>query len=322
VQSAEIRSFMKAFFSLVFVLGTLTACGVSPRAGISTTVLPAIITKTPLLPTDTPTIAPSPAETQIPSPTPNTRIPPVRWQEWPVIPTVQPEMTAIFQRGVDLGNNPLAFTKIGDGEISTVWFLSQYDDPPPSYHLGIYTDLQSVINRFSGSFGHVSLAAGAGFNTAIILGLAPAGTPGCQPGETRLSCELNTYHPSFALLSLGTNQVWQPNVFESGMQQIIEILLKAGVVPILSTKADNLEGNFHINRIIARLADKYNLPLWNFWLAVQPLPEHGLQPDLEHLTFTESDFNNPKAFQFAWPIRNLTALQVLSAVSQVLTSKP
>ena len=124
------------------------------------------------------------------------------------------------------------------------------------------------------------------------------------------------------MISMGTNQVWQPAVFETELQQIVERLLQAEVVPILSTKADNLEGNYRINTIIARLAYKYNLPLWNFWRAVQPLPAHGMQADHEHLTYAFSDFSNPINFQYAWPLRNLTALQVLDSVYRGVTSQP
>jgi hypothetical protein len=244
---------------------------------------------------------------------------PEQWQEWSIIPTVRPEMKAVFTRGIAMGNNPAVFIKIGDGEISTVWFLSQYDLAPSNYHLGSHTDLLPVIKTFSGSFGRVGLAAGRGFNTSIILGLAPAGTPGCEPGVSRLACEISTTRPAFALVSLGTNQVWQPGIFESEYRQIVNDLLEAGIVPILATKADNLEGDHRINQIITRIAYDNNLPLWNFWLAVQPLPEHGLQADQEHLTYAYSDFSNPNNFQYAWPWRNLTALQALNAVYRAVT---
>jgi hypothetical protein len=54
--------------------------------------------------------------------------------------------------------------------------------------------------------------------------------------------------------------------------------------------------------------------LWNFWLAVQPLPDHGLWKDGFHLTVGNNDFSDPLAMRYAWPIRNLTALQALDAV--------
>ena len=47
-------------------------------------------------------------------------------------------------------------------------------------------------------------------------------------------------------------------------------------VPIIATKADNLEGDNSINATVAQIAYDYGIPLWNFWAAVQPLPNHGL----------------------------------------------
>ncbi|MGB8214773.1 MAG: hypothetical protein WCE68_14545 [Anaerolineales bacterium] len=311
---------------LALLLVFLAACAVpgggeAPTKGAVPSKQPVMTaTATPLAATLT--ISPTATETLVPSPTPDTSLPPEQWQEWPVVPTVSPEMKTLFQQGLQAGNNPAAFAKIGDGEISTAWFLTQYDLGPAHYQLGPYTGLESVISHFSGSFGRVGPSAGRGYNTAIILGPIPAGTPGCNPGESHLDCELRTVHPSFAIISMGTNQVWQPEVFEPGLRQIIERLLKADVVPILSTKADNKEGNYIINMIIVRLAYQYHLPLWNFWRAVQALPEHGLQPDHEHLTYADSDFGNAAAFQSAWPWRNLTALQVLDSVYRGVTAQP
>jgi hypothetical protein len=231
-------------------------------------------------------------------------------------------MLEVYKRGQELGNNPQAFSKIGDGGVSTVWFLSHYDLGPAYYDLGEYADLQPVIDYFAGSFGRLSLAAGRGFNTSIILG--PAGTENnkCNPGESHLDCELRLHQPAFAVISLGTNQVWYPEIFEPEMRLIIERLLEKGVIPILSTKADNLEGDHRINGIIARLAYEYDAPLWNFWRAVQPLPDHGLQPDLEHLTYAGSDFSDPAAMLSAWPWRNLTILQTLQFILQTIVNQP
>jgi hypothetical protein len=313
--------------SLVMLCAFLVACGPpgwvseAPPVLISTTnrILAPTASLTELPPS---TELTTPTESLVPSPSPDMRLSPDDWQNWPVVPTVSPEMKVLFQHGLAMGNNPAVFSKIGDGEISTVWFLTQYDLGPSNYHLGSHNELESVIQHFSGSFGRVGPAAGRGYNTTIILGPVSAGTKDCNPGESCIACELRVYHPSFAIISLGTNQVWEPEVFEPGLRKIVESLLQAEVVPILSTKADNKEGNFRINIIIARLAYEYNLPLWNFWRAVQPLPAHGLQADNEHLTYTYSDFSNPINFQFAWPWRNLTALQVLDSVYRGVTSQP
>ncbi|HEX7619972.1 MAG TPA: hypothetical protein VF359_02095 [Anaerolineales bacterium] len=265
----------------------------------------------------------SPIPSRVASLTPDLRLPPDRWQEWPVVPEIiSPRMLEIYQAGLVLGNNPRAFSKIGDGEASTVWFLTPYDLGPAYYNLGVYTDLQPVIEYFAGSFGRTSLAAGRGFNTSIILDPAFANKLQCDAGESPLECELRSQHPSFAFLSLGTNQVWYPETFATELRIIVERLLATGVVPILSTKADNLEGDNRINQIIANMANEYDLPLWNFWRAVQPLPDHGLQADLEHLSWASPYFDELAHMQMAWPWRNLTALQVIDVVYRNLTEQP
>jgi hypothetical protein len=314
---------MKINIGLTLLCVFLAACAKAEKSITPLNLVPTVpISASAITVTLAPTATITPTATFTPIAKPDTRLTPDDWKKWPVVPTVQPEMRVVFERGVTLGNDPKAFSKIGDGEISTVWFLTQYDRDPKYYRLGPYTDLLPVIKHFSGSFSWVGPAAGRGYDTTIILGKVLSGTPDCNPGETHLDCELRIHHPEFAIISMGTNQIHQPEIFQPEMKKIIERLLNAGVVPILSTKADNLEGDYRINRIIANLAYEYNLPLWNFWLAVQPLPNHGLQADEEHLTYAYNDFSNPENFQFAWPWRNLTALQVLNTVYNYVSSQP
>jgi hypothetical protein len=63
-----------------------------------------------------------------------------------------------------------------------------------------------------------------------------------------------------------------------------------------------------------RVATKYGIPLWNFWLAVQPLENHGLSEDKFHLTFARNFLDDPWRLRQGWPARNLTALQALDSV--------
>jgi len=244
------------------------------------------------------------------------------WQTLPITPVVSENARELYQRGQADANNPHAFSKIGDGEISTEWFFTAFDLGDDYYDLGPYQNLIPVIENFAGSFGRIGVSAKRGFNTDRILDPVVSDTTFCKSGESPLTCELRLHQPAFAILSLGTNQVWQPQDFEKGMRQILDILLSKNVVPILSTKGDNLEGDHRINRTIACLAQEYDIPLWNFWAAIQPLPNHGLQPDLEHLTYGITDFDDNQAMQSAWTIRNLTALQALDAVWKAVTVKP
>ena len=79
------------------------------------------------------------------------------------------------------------------------------------------------------------------------------------------------HNPSVALISF--EEAWDGNVekYETYLRQVIEYAIEQGVVPVVATKADNLEGGNRINALIARLAWEYDIPLWNFWAAVQPL---------------------------------------------------
>lgn len=233
------------------------------------------------------------------------------WQSWQVIPSMTQTAFFVYERGLEMGNNPQAFSKVGDGEISATWFLTDFDLGASYYDLGLYSGLQATIQYFHGSFGRPSQAARRGFNAQRVLDPSLADMEFCLTGETPVDCEIRLHRPSFALLSMGTNQVWQPEEFETGIREIIETLIHHGIVPVLSTKADNIEGDHRINLIIARLAIEYDLPVWNFWRAVQPLPNCGLQEDHEHLTYFPNDFGDSRAMDHAWPVRNLSALLVL-----------
>ena len=241
----------------------------------------------------------------------NPELDPGGWKSLPVVPAMSPRAVEIFQSGLVLGNNPQAFSKVGDGEVATSWFLSMYDLEPSHYDLGPHEYLEPVIEYYAGSFEHVGVAAHAGFSTTLILDPLLATNDICEVEESPLECELRRHRPSFAFISLGTNQVWTPDVFAMELRQMVDICIERGVVPILATKGDNLEGDHSINAIIAEVSREYDIPLWNFWLALQQLPDQGLQADGEHLTWAVNDFDDPEAMAYAWPVRNLTALQVL-----------
>lgn len=241
------------------------------------------------------------------------------WKKLPIIPPISERMSAIYRRGLEMGNNPHAFSKIGDCGSTPAWFLGDFDRGERYYRLGEYEELRQVIQEFQGSFDRVSLAARSGFNASALFVPLWSDRTYCQPGEAPLTCEYRLHRPVIAFIMLGTNDVWHPQEFEPQMRKIIEYSLDLGVIPILSTKADNQEGDGSINATIARLAFEYEVPLWNFWAAVYPLPGHGLQEDQVHLTWGRNLFDDPQAMSKAWPVRNLTALQVLDAVWRTVT---
>lgn len=262
------------------------------------------------------TVEPSPALFTPPTPTatPRPTLGPEDWKYLPVIPEISSTATQIYQHGVARGNNPRAFSKIGDCGSTPAWFLGDFDRGPKYYTLGQYTDLEQVIGVFQGSYSRTSLAAKSGFNASSIFSPLWSDPEQCQPGEAPLACEYRIHRPSIAFIMLGSNDVYHPDDFEPQMRQIIELSIGQGIIPILSTKADNLEGDGSINATIARLAQEYDIPLWNYWRAVQDLPDQGLQEDGVHITWASNQFDNPYNMSRGWPIRNLNALQVLEAI--------
>ena len=252
--------------------------------------------------------------------TPRPSLAPDAWTSLPIVPKVSPRVKEIYQHGLELGNNPQAFSKVGDCGSTPAWFLGDFDRGPRYFNLGAYQYLGAVIQVFQGSFARTSLAAKSGFNASSVFAPLWSDRKQCASDETPLACEYRLHRPAFAFITLGTNDAWHLDTFESQMRRIIEFSIQNGVVPILSTKADNEEGDGSINATIARLAYEYDIPLWNYWLAMQPLPDHGLQEDAAHITWGPNLFNDPKAMEKGWPVRNLTALQVLDVVWRAATN--
>jgi hypothetical protein len=220
-----------------------------------------------------------------------------------------------------MGNNPRVFSRIGDCASAAPAFLVGFDR---NYNLGSYSYLQPTIDYFRGSFERPSLAAKAGLNSAGLLTSLWTGEQ-CLKNESLLDCQYRLDQPGFAIISIGTNEAYyvheNPGSFEKNMRVILDDTIAQGIVPVLGTKADNVEGDDSINATIARLALEYDLPLWNFWLAVQPLQNHGMV-EPEHLSSVSyanfTDFSIPNSLEYGMQMRNLTALQMLNFLREQL----
>lgn len=306
---------------------------ITPAVSAAPTLVPTLAPTTPLptqspVPTLTGTLTPSPVPsatvTPPPTSTPDTRLAPEEWQEWPVLPLLSARARALYQAGLRQGNNPRAFSKIGDCQNINSHFLAAFDDPR-LHKLGPqFENLRPAIQQFSGMFKRESAAVRNGFNVAAVLSPIQADPAVCKAGETPVTCELRLNQPSFVLISMETWWAKKPaQEYEIYMRQILDLVIAARAVPILATKADNLEGDSSINATLARLAYEYDMPLWNFWKAVQPLPNAGLTEDSYHLSHDSQRpddplfyqrLSEPKAWDYGWTVRNVTALQALDAV--------
>ena len=254
--------------------------------------------------TQEPTLTPSP--TPIPfTPTPDLRTPPDQWQNWPVVPEITNRAFEIYTTGKQMGVNPKAFSKIGDCQNVSEAFLGIYDKPGRYFLREDEAEWQETIDNFSGYFDRDGFSFGQGLNVAAALSPFQADPNNCNPDEGPLQCELRIVNPSFAFISF--ERWWSnetpPEVYEQYFRKIIETTLKNGTVPILVTKADNIEGGHRINQIIANLAFEYDLPLLNWWRAAQFLPNNGMDPERNdgfHISYE------------AWDTRSYYALETLN----------
>ena len=236
-----------------------------------------------------------------------------------VPPDVQQHMREIAARGLAMGRNPRAFSKVGDSTMVWPTFLAAFDNPL-LYALGPYIPLQPTITHFAGSFARASAAVRVGMQTWTEFDAtwSPAGL--CYAGEGPLACELRLHNPSFAIIRLGTNDALDARAFEKSMRRIIEYCLDNGVIPIIGSKPDRVEGPDNtINLIIYALADEYHIPLWDYDLIAETTPGKGLQDDgIHYLTYNPHDYHLPATFTYAPSLQDLTALIMLHTVRQAV----
>ncbi|TAK14826.1 MAG: SGNH/GDSL hydrolase family protein [Anaerolineae bacterium] len=251
------------------------------------------------------TATPFPSATPDWTPTPDARLRPQVWRGWPIVPEISQHAVDIYLAGVAAGNDPHSFTVIGDCQSQPEVFFGIY--ATERYYFGIgYDYLQDAVDYFDGSFGRQSAAVEDGLSVASVFSPIWATHPECEGGESPLGCELRINNPNIAIVSLGTN--WKPGAegtFDELLRDLVDALLAEQVLPILVTKADNVEADNLLNQIMAQVAYDYDIPLWNFWRAVQHLPNQGLDT-------TSSDgliYLAPEA----WDVKSFTGLQTLDA---------
>jgi len=238
---------------------------------------------------------------------------PADWKNWPVLPIVPERALQVYQLGRSLGNDPHAFSILGDCQSVPEVFMGVYESDPTTLTL-LPSDLQETVKWFWGSFNRQSPTVRTGTTTgALLWALWHQNKFTCGSSETPLHCELRIHKPSFVIIQVGTHA---ESHNENYMRLILDQLLAAGVVPILSTKADDYEGDEHVNAQYAQLAVEYNLPFWNFWLAVNSLPDRGLYSKPQD-TYQGGYWLTDDAVA----IHRLTALQALDLVRRSVGDK-
>lgn len=231
---------------------------------------------------------------------------PENWKEWPVLPQgVSTALKEIYQQGLTQGNDPHAFSILGDCHSLPEIFLGVYDSDPEVV-AQLDEDLQETVSQFQGSFDRYSPTVATGTTEGALLWWRwNENLEGyCETDETPIDCELRYHKPSIAFIRIGTHYEARN---EDYLRTIIEKLLENGTVPVIVTKADNRELDERVNQNLAKLAVEYDLPCWNFWASVQDLPGKGLNEESEMYLSDE-----------AYALQKIEGLQVLDIVYRAL----
>ena len=231
-------------------------------------------------------------------------------------------MRAIHARGRAAGNNPNAFSKLGDSTFELPLFLGAFDGyTSTQYALGNYAWLTDTIRAFAGSWGRPSIAVVRGLSAPGMFDpswVNPA--LGCESTLGPLTCELNVHRPAFLLMRLGANDDGNAARYAYFLRRAITTTLSANVVPVLSTRADRSnDPDDAKNTIVRQLASEFKLPVWDFDALAATLPERGLREDHVHLTyFFSNDFRDPAAYASGAAMHNLSALLVMDELLRAL----
>lgn len=286
--------------------------------------------------------------------------------ELPIVPlinaTLKARLQTILADGQSKGNRANVFAKVGDSITYSFEYLHGVGCGVEN--LDSHTELAATIDYFrstdfpeayavaregeqqithcppaSNAFNRVSAAAVVGWGAQNAL--EPVNTtvhPECNSGEIALDCELRLLKPAIVLIMFGTNHIGigLDKNFQENLIQVVDRAIAQGVIPIVSTIPPRLDQPNEVpltpfvdeaNRQIIYVAQDRQIPLWNFWLALQSptMVNQGLKTDNVHPNTYGWDFNMPGSVDFSmeglrygYNQRNLTALQVLTKLKTIV----
>lgn len=195
--------------------------------------------------------------------------------------SITPRMRALYREAIKAGRDGAIFAVVGDcnSEPDAYWWRLTAG----TFDVSRYPELHAAVARFAPAFMRGSAAAKGGFNTASMFDPAWSDPAWCGPDEGPLDCELRRSNASVVFISLGTGDTFAWREFEANYAHIIERALERKVVPVLVTKADDLESQQAdappgaINAAVRRLGQRYGVPVIDFWQATRSLPDFGMR---------------------------------------------
>ncbi len=236
---------------------------------------------------------------------------------------VPPKSLEKLRRFVRAGRSPRMFTVAGDS--NSTWQRSIGQVAAGTFDLSD-ASLRPVVARFDPAFVHRSIAVGGGFRTADMLAPPQPPIADCPPEEARFACELRRSNASIVFVQLGTGDRFDWHNFEGNLTALIEMALASNVLPVLVTKADDLESYQggasigYINDTIRALAARHEVPLVDFYIATRDLPAVP-NPALPHRPFTQYGLHDEWGYYFhlteeGFALRVQATLRMLDALTR------
>lgn len=182
----------------------------------------------------------------------------------------------------------------------------------------------------SNAFSRSSAAATMGWTTNDVCG------SGCAAGANNpVGQEIRTMRPSIALIMIGTNDIGQDSPlatasldgYRTRLTALVNQVIAAGVIPVLSTIPPRTDegGRFSAyvqpyNEIIAQVAADRQIPLWNFWRAIDGLAAHGLEDGVHPSIYLREKgaTMTDAGLAYGYNVRNLNAIQILEKVKRIV----
>ena len=286
------------------------------RGGYAAAVFGVTVNPPPEVPTDTPVPPPPPSEIDLDA------LPNVSPVEGDVLKTARD----LYGRGLNQGMNPGVFSVVGDTPPAE--FLGDFADGQGDFGtLKDAAELSEVVFYYSStplatgrnSFdGGGVLASDPNWRAGDLLNPALAWGNFCA-GETPLACELRVNRPAVVFVVIGRNDVLggtPVDQFEAQVDEIVRTIGQFGAIPVLTTipgPPDQYPPLNAYNSAIVRVAERYHLPLANFWRPIQRnLGAAGVDGALRPTSPGANDLlTDDVRDQYGVPLRSLLALRTL-----------
>ncbi|HQZ99462.1 MAG TPA: SGNH/GDSL hydrolase family protein [Thermoflexales bacterium] len=235
------------------------------------------------------------------------------------IPAIAQKWRAMYARAAVKGRDPRMFTVAGDSNSEYWWMMHPIANG--QFDFSQTPDLRAVAQRFAPSFNREDMAAKGGFRAAGMFLPELTDKKICGPKEGLYECELRVSKASVVFILVGTGDHFQWREYEGNLRRMVDTAIALGVVPVLSTKADDLEEwqggapHDYINSVIRRVAAAYGLPLIDLYAGTRGLPVVP-NPELPNRPFTKNGLLDEWGYYFhlspqAKRLRTLSLLWVM-----------